>query len=97
MKTKTWKPTKTDKYNASYFEIPVERMKEHNALMSMYICAWPEDLKSYCKAVSEKIGWCGDVAACTVADWLKTQPVRDYPFDKAEWDAKIALEKSNGK
>jgi len=96
-KTKTekpWKPTETDKYNADYFELPIERMKEHNALMQMYTAAWPEDLHAFCKAVSQKIGWCADVAACTVADWLKTQPVRDYPFDKAEWDAKLNATKT---
>ena len=82
-------PTEINQYNASYFGIPVERMTEHNALMKMYMSAWPQELKDFCQEVFNRIGFCGDVCACAVADWLKTQPVREYTFtaeDKAMYD-----------
>jgi hypothetical protein len=65
-----------DSYNASYFRIDVGRMVEHNKLMTMRMCDWPEDLKQFLQ--NGPTIYSGDGIACRVADWLKTQPIRSY-------------------
>lgn len=60
-------------YNASYFGIPVVWMEEHNKFMGMRPSEWPQSLTDFCTEVSSRIGWCGDVAGCAVADWMKQE------------------------
>jgi hypothetical protein len=65
-----------DAYNASYFGIPVAWMPLHNYFMTAYRhkgVEWPQELTDFCNAVYQRIGFCGDVMACAVGDWLKTQ------------------------
>ena len=60
-------------YNASYFGIPVKWMPIHNRYMSIPTNQWPQSLVDFAQEVSKRVGWCGDVAACAVADWIKQE------------------------
>ena len=62
-----------DAYNASYFGIPVEWVPLVYKYMKMPTNQWPQSLQDRATEVSNRIGWCGDVAACTVADWVKEE------------------------
>jgi hypothetical protein len=64
----------TDRYNAGYFGIDVEWMPLHNYYMGAYFKSgvkWPQELTDHCNEVYRRIGFCGDVMACAVADWMK--------------------------
>ena len=62
-----------DKYNAAYLGIPMEWMSMYNNFISMPMNQWPQSLVDFCTEVTNRIGWCGDVAACAVADWMKEE------------------------
>ncbi len=62
---------KRDAYNREYFGITVAQQQRHNELMAMKICDWPPALGEYVQAKCNRIGFCGDVVATAVADWLK--------------------------
>lgn len=49
--------------------------KDLNKYMNMPMGQWPESLKDTCKTVSDRIGWCMDVCAETINDWLKAGQV----------------------
>ena len=58
------------RYNADYFRTLVDLMPKHNRLMAMSMRDWPESLKQAAKAKCDSLGFCGDVLACAVAEWL---------------------------
>ena len=60
-------------YNAAYLDIPLKWMRTWNKYMAMPMNKWPESLQGYCTEVSQRIGWSGDVAGCTVAKWIKRE------------------------
>jgi hypothetical protein len=70
-----YQPSDNDRYNAGYFGIPVEWMQLHNHFMKAYFdrgsVKWPQELTNFCEAVYRRTGFCGDVMACAVADWMK--------------------------
>ena len=66
-------PAEIDSYNASYFKIPVGWMPIHNQHMNMPTNQWPESLQQLAKETAKRIGWSGDVAACTVAKWIRQE------------------------
>lgn len=67
------KPTDADRHNAAYHGIPLAWIERYNELMGMSMNAWPTSLQQFAQTVFDKVGFCGDVCSCTVADWMKEQ------------------------
>jgi len=74
-----WTLDEIDQHNASYFGIPIDRMPEHNRLMSMPMNEWPDSLREHVNGVCRELGACGDVIACAVAGWLKLVAPSELP------------------
>lgn len=65
--------TATDKSNAGYFKLPLKHMWIHNLLMSIPMGKWPKELQEFVKEECQRMGVCGEVIACSVAEWMKKE------------------------
>ena len=70
------------KNNKGYLKLTDDQCDMHMDIMSMKTNEWPESLKTMCKQEIDKVGFCGDVVACVVADWLRAGNI--FPDDPPE-------------
>ena len=57
--------------NMEYLGLENNEMHLHEELMEQEMRYWPESLQALAKDTVNRVGLCGDVMACVVADWIK--------------------------
>lgn len=85
------------KNNKSYLKLDDDQCDMHLEVMNMKMSDWPPELRAYCQEQSKVYGFCGDAAACWVADWLRAgnkivDPLAGETEAEEEAGRKAALE-----
>jgi hypothetical protein len=63
--------------NMEYLNLDQEQYKRFNELMFSNMSLWDNSLKSFVQERCRQVGFCGDVLACAVADWVRQEETQD--------------------